>query len=230
MDSEVTGAVLCGFAVGWVMLAIFSVRFTDQPQRWAAAPAAFIGVGGLLLVLFGSPADKVLTWVWPPALLALVIRMFTRVRRQFRGRSKGWLIYPVLAMMALASIGGGYQQAKNVFEPRLDSPRRRPRNTRVCVYDRAGRGWSEPAGAADKPRATSPGAPGAYDILGRASALISTPARLGLGRLYALLEASACRSGPGRSPRAHREPKQPAQHHRRVHPGKRLNARSGITS
>ena len=40
-ESEVTGAVLCGFTLGWAMLALLSVRFTDQPQRWAAAPALF---------------------------------------------------------------------------------------------------------------------------------------------------------------------------------------------
>ena len=45
-ESAVTGAVLCGFALGWTMLAVFSVRFTDQPQRWAAAPALFMGLGG----------------------------------------------------------------------------------------------------------------------------------------------------------------------------------------
>ena len=71
-ESAVTGAVLCGFALGWAMLAVLSVRFTDQPQRWAAAPALFMGLGGLLLVGFGSSVHEVLDWVWPPALLALV--------------------------------------------------------------------------------------------------------------------------------------------------------------
>src|SRR5262245_977669 len=47
-EPAVTGAVLCGFALGWAMLAVLSVRFTDQPQRWAAAPALFMGLGGLL--------------------------------------------------------------------------------------------------------------------------------------------------------------------------------------
>lgn len=116
------------------------------------------------------------------------------------------------------------------------------RDTRVCVYDRAGRGWSEPAdsprdgaqiatdlhtllqrgnvpgpyvlaghsfgglyaltfaarypdevagmvlvdstepGSAPTP-ATSPGNEGSYDIMWRASALLSSSARLGLGRL-----------------------------------------------
>ena len=49
-ESALTGAVLCGFAVGWAMLAVLSIRLTDQPQRWAAAPALFMGLGGLLLV------------------------------------------------------------------------------------------------------------------------------------------------------------------------------------
>ena len=72
-EAGVTGAVLCGLALGWAMLAVLSLRFTDQPQVWAAAPALFMGVSGLLLVAFGSRVHEVLTWVWPPALLALVI-------------------------------------------------------------------------------------------------------------------------------------------------------------
>ena len=53
-ENDITGAVLWGFAVGWAMLALLSVRFTDQPQRWALVPAVFMGVSGLLLVAFGS--------------------------------------------------------------------------------------------------------------------------------------------------------------------------------
>ena len=67
-EADITGAVLCGFALGWAMLAVLSVRFTDQPQAWAAVPAAFMGLGGLLLLLFGSSVDPVLSWVWPPGL------------------------------------------------------------------------------------------------------------------------------------------------------------------
>ena len=63
--------MLWGFALGWAMLAVFSVRFTDQPQRWAWAPAVFMGVSGLVLVAFGSGVNDALRWVWPPALLAL---------------------------------------------------------------------------------------------------------------------------------------------------------------
>ncbi|MDH4277978.1 MAG: alpha/beta hydrolase, partial [Acidimicrobiia bacterium] len=51
-EGELTGALLCGFAIGWAMLAVLSVRFSDRPQRWAAAPAGFMGSGGLLLLGF----------------------------------------------------------------------------------------------------------------------------------------------------------------------------------
>jgi len=185
-ESAVTGAVLCGFALGWAMLAVLSVRLTEQPQRWAAVPALFMGLGGLLLVALGSQVDPVLDWVWPPALLALAIWVVVRVRRELRSRSGRWLVYPVIAFLALASIGGGYATLGAVADARaypipgqlVDVGGHRlhlnctgsgsptvvlepgaggmssdlgwitpavARNTRVCVYDRAGRGWSEPA-------------------------------------------------------------------------------------
>jgi len=291
-ESAVTGAVLCGFALGWTMLAVLSARFTDQPQRWAAAPALFMGLGGLLLVGFGSSAHEVLNWVWPPALLGLVIWMIVSAHRQLRSRSRRWLLYPVLAMLALASVGGGYETVREavdanaypmpgqlidvgghslhlnctgsgsptvVLEPGAGEMSSNlgwitpavARHTRVCAYDRAGRGWSEPAdtpqdatqiatdlhtllqrghvpgpfvlaghsfgglyvltfadrypdevagmvlvdstapASATKPRAASPGDGGSYDILGRVSALVSTSARFGLGRLYAQLASGS---------------------------------------
>ena len=188
-ERAVTGAVLCGFALGWAMLAVLSVRFTDQPQRWAAAPALLMGLGGLLLVGFGSPVHQVLNWVWPPALLALAIWMIVCVHRQLHSRGGRWLLYPVIAVLALASIGGGYQTLGEaadanaypmpgqlidvgghrlhlsctgagtptvVLEPGAGEMSSNlgwiapavARDTRVCVYDRAGRGWSEPADTA----------------------------------------------------------------------------------
>jgi pimeloyl-ACP methyl ester carboxylesterase len=188
-ERAVTGAVLCGFVLGWAMLAVLSVRFTDQPQRWAAAPALLMGLGGLLLVGFGSPVHQVLNWVWPPVMLALAVWMLVCVHRQLQSRVGRWLLYPVIAMLALASIGGGYQtlgeaaDAKAypmpgqlidvgghrlhlsctgsgtptvVLEPGAGEMSSNlgwitpavARATRVCVYDRAGRGWSEPADTA----------------------------------------------------------------------------------
>jgi pimeloyl-ACP methyl ester carboxylesterase len=187
-QSAITGALLCGFALGWAMLALLSVRFTNQPQRWAAAPALFMGVGGLLLVGFGPSVHAVLSWVWPPALAVLVIWMALRAHRQLRSRSRRWLLYPVIAFLAVASVGGGYQTLGAAADASaypapgqlVDVGGRQmhlhctgsgsptvvlqpgggemssnmgwiapaiARVTRVCVYDRAGRGWSEPAEA-----------------------------------------------------------------------------------
>ncbi len=188
-ENAVTGAVLCGFALGWAMLAVLSVRFTDQPQRWAAAPALFMGLGGLLLVVFGSEVHGVLGWLWPPALLALVVWMIVRTRHQLHSRSRRWLLYPVFALMALAAIGGGYETVSEALDEDPPLPGQLidvgghslhlrcsgsggptvvldpgaglmssvlgwiapavARETRVCVYDRAGHGWSE---AADSPQ------------------------------------------------------------------------------
>lgn len=188
-ERAVTGAVLCGFALGWAMLAVLSARFTDQPQRWAAAPALLMGLGGLLLVGFGSPVHQVLDWVWPPAMLALAVWMIVRVHRQLPSRGGRWLLYPVIATLALASIGGGYETLREAADAKAyPMPGRLidvgghslhlsctgsgtptvvlepggggmsstlgwiapavARDTRVCVYDRAGRGWSEPASTA----------------------------------------------------------------------------------
>src|SRR5215217_7334583 len=184
-ERAVTGAVLCGFALGWAMLAVLSTRFTDQPQRWASAPALFMGLGGLLLIGFGTSVREVLNWVWPPVLLALVVWMFIRGRRQLHSRSRRWLLYPVLAVLAVASVGGGYQTVREEADANaypmpgqlIDVGGHRlhlnctgsgsptvvlqpgggdfssafawiaptvAADTRVCVYDRAGRGWSEP--------------------------------------------------------------------------------------
>jgi hypothetical protein len=108
-EPAIAGAVLCGFGLGWATLSVLSMRLTDQPQAWAAVPALFMGVGGLLFILFGSSVDGVLSWVWPPALLALVVWMVVRAHRQLRSRSRRRLLYPVFGMLALAALGGGYE-------------------------------------------------------------------------------------------------------------------------
>ena len=286
-ESELAGALLCGFALGWAMLAVLSVRFSDQPQRWAVAPALFLGLSGLLLVVFGAGVQGVLSWIWPPALLALVVWMIVRARGQLRSRSRRWLLYPVMAIMALVAVGGGYETVSGALDEDFPMPGQLidvgghslhlncsgsgsptvilepgaggmssdlawiapavARETRVCVYDRAGRGWSEPAdspqdgaqiatdlhtllqrghvpgpyvlaghsfgglyvlafaarypdevagmvlvdstepGSAATP-GTSPGDEGSYDIMWRASALLSSSARVGLGRLIGQLD------------------------------------------
>ena len=184
-EDDVTGAVLCGFAVGWAMLATLSTRYTDQPQRWAAVPALVMGLSGLLLIGIGDSSRDVLNWLWPPALLALVIWMFIQARRQLQSRSRFWLLYPVLTVLALAAVGGGYQTIREHADSNaypmtgqlIDVGGHRlhlqctgsgsptvvlqpgggdfssamawiapavAADTRVCVYDRPGRGWSDP--------------------------------------------------------------------------------------
>ncbi|WP_327010546.1 hypothetical protein OHA72_26750 [Dactylosporangium sp. NBC_01737] len=110
--------MLCGFALGWVALAALSTRYTDRPQRWAAAPALFLGVSGLLLIGFGPAANPVLNWLWPPAALALAIWMSVRAHRDPLGRGRRWLLYPVIALPALASVSGGYETARAAADAR----------------------------------------------------------------------------------------------------------------
>ncbi len=110
-EHATTGSALLGFAFGWAMLAVLSIRRTDQPQRWALVPAAGMAVTGLgLLVL--APDDGALTaagWGWPPALLALAIWMGFRVRRSLTAGSGRWLLYPVVAAISAAAVGGAVE-------------------------------------------------------------------------------------------------------------------------
>jgi pimeloyl-ACP methyl ester carboxylesterase len=115
-ENVLTGLVLLGFALGWALLAVLSVRFSDQPQRWAAAPAAFMAVVGLA-ALFGSGVVRdVLGWVWPPVLLGLVVWMFLQARRHLRGRGARWLVYPVLAVLGISAVGGGYETVRESLD------------------------------------------------------------------------------------------------------------------
>jgi len=110
-EAVMTGSALLGFAAGWAMLAVLSTRMTDQPQRWAWAPAAALGATGLGLMIT-APGDRGLTaagWVWPPLLLALAVWMGVRVRRSLTAGSGRWLLYPVVAMTAVAAVGGAVE-------------------------------------------------------------------------------------------------------------------------
>jgi pimeloyl-ACP methyl ester carboxylesterase len=110
-EPVITGSALLGFAAGWVVLALLTARMTDQPQRWALVPAAGLGAAGLgLLVL--APGDRVLTaagWAWPPLLLALAVWTVLRTRRTLAAGSGRRLLYPVVAVMAAAAVGGAVE-------------------------------------------------------------------------------------------------------------------------
>ena len=47
-----------------------------------------------------------LGWVWPPVLLGLVVWMFVQAHEHLRSRTRVWLLYPVLGVLALAALGG----------------------------------------------------------------------------------------------------------------------------
>jgi pimeloyl-ACP methyl ester carboxylesterase len=120
-EAVITGAFLLGFAVGWALLAVLSVRFTDRPQRWAAIPAAAMAITGAGLVALAPDAAALtaLGWVWPPLLLALVVWMIVHARRRPASRVQPWLLYPVFGVLALAAIGGGYETLRNATDPTL---------------------------------------------------------------------------------------------------------------
>jgi pimeloyl-ACP methyl ester carboxylesterase len=82
------------------------MRLTDRPQRWATVPAVAMSSTGLGLMVAAPANDTLtsLTWVWPPALLALVVWVTVQVRRDLTGLGR-WLIAPVLGILAVASVG-----------------------------------------------------------------------------------------------------------------------------
>jgi pimeloyl-ACP methyl ester carboxylesterase len=111
----ITGGLLLGFAAGWALLAALSVRYTERPQRWAAVPAAAMGITGAGLIALAPRAGTLSTlgWVWPPVLLALVIWMIVGARRRPASRVQPWLLYPIFGALALTALGGGYQTLRN---------------------------------------------------------------------------------------------------------------------
>ena len=184
-ESALTGAVLCGFAIGWAVLAGLSARFGAQPWRWAAVPAVVLGAGGIALLALGSSAHPAVDWVWPP-VLARTRTLDGRAGPSRRDQPGArWLLYPVIGAMGLAGVGGAYQTVGTAMAPSPSMPGRLvdvgghrlhlscsgtgsptvvveagggemaanlgwitptvERDTTICVYDRAGRGWSEDA-------------------------------------------------------------------------------------
>jgi pimeloyl-ACP methyl ester carboxylesterase len=188
-EHVITGSVLLVFAASWALLAVLTTRRTDQPQRWAYAPAAVMAVAALTILVV-APTGNELGWVWPPAILALVAWMVRQSRHDLRSRVRTFILYPVFAALALAALGGAYETYAETTDPSASAMPGRlidvgghqlhlsctgtgsptvvldagmgeissvmagwiapevGATTRVCVYDRAGRGWSESAPAA----------------------------------------------------------------------------------
>jgi len=110
-ESQITGSALLALGAGFMLLALASSRFTDQPQRWALAPGVAAAVIGLAILLF-APGNRVLGlagWVWPVLLLVLVGWSFWGARRSLRNWSRRALLYPALFVLLLVAIGGAYE-------------------------------------------------------------------------------------------------------------------------
>jgi pimeloyl-ACP methyl ester carboxylesterase len=109
-EHVITGSALLAFAFGWAMLAVLSIRLTNQPQRWAFVPAALMAsiAVGLLVFAPGNGALTAAGWVWPPAMFALAVWMVIQLRRALAGRVR-WLLYPVVGLLAVGSVGGMYE-------------------------------------------------------------------------------------------------------------------------
>lgn len=109
-EATITGAILLAFGLGWALMATLTVRRTSHPQRWTIVPAAVMSSVGIALVAFrpGDDTMTALSWVWPPVVLLLAVWMVVQMRRSLPGRGR-WLLTPVIAVLALASIGATYE-------------------------------------------------------------------------------------------------------------------------
>ena len=110
-EHVITGTVLLGWALGWALLAVLSTRWTDQPQRWAAAPATVMALagGGLLIFKPDANAFNVLGWMWPPALIALAVWMTMQARGNLHSLTRRLVLYPLFVALVMAGVGGCYE-------------------------------------------------------------------------------------------------------------------------
>lgn len=109
-ESRMTGAALLGWGIGWALIALLSIRFTDQAQRWALVPAGILGLTGIALIAAapGATVMDLLAWVWPVPVLVLAGWLILRVRRDVEGRSR-WLLYPVVGVLVVLAVGGAVE-------------------------------------------------------------------------------------------------------------------------
>jgi pimeloyl-ACP methyl ester carboxylesterase len=109
-EPVITGAGLVGLASGWALLAVLTARWTDQPQRWAVVPAAVMATTGVALLALtpGNGALGAAGWVWPPVALVLTTWVVRAARQATTGRSR-WLLYPVIALVAVTAVAGAVE-------------------------------------------------------------------------------------------------------------------------
>src|SRR2546423_12820713 len=110
-EHVIMGTALLGWALGWALLAVLSIRWSDQPQRWAVVPAALMALAGASLLIFRPDASgmNLLGWIWPLALIALAVWMTVQARRNLRSLARRLVLYPLFAGLVVAGVGGGYE-------------------------------------------------------------------------------------------------------------------------
>jgi pimeloyl-ACP methyl ester carboxylesterase len=110
-EPVITGAALIALACGMLTLFALSSWRTDQPQRWALAPAVGVGVVGIALIALrpSNHALGLLGWVWPPLLAVLVVWSVRGARRSLHNWSRRALLYPAFVVLGLIAIGGAFE-------------------------------------------------------------------------------------------------------------------------
>jgi pimeloyl-ACP methyl ester carboxylesterase len=110
-EHVIMGTALLGWALGWALLAVLSIRWSDQPQLWAAVPAALMALAGAGLLIFRPDANafNALGWIWPPALIALAVWMTLQARRHLRSITRRLMLYPLFVAIVIAGVGGSYE-------------------------------------------------------------------------------------------------------------------------
>ncbi|TME01194.1 MAG: hypothetical protein E6I71_15875 [Chloroflexi bacterium] len=117
-EHVIMGTALLGWALGWALLAVLSMRWSDQPQRWAVVPAALMALAGASLLLFRPDANgmNLLGWIWPLALIALAVWMTVQARRNLRSLARRLVLYPLFAGLVVAGVGGGYETVQEQID------------------------------------------------------------------------------------------------------------------
>src|SRR4051794_12881446 len=110
-EHVIMGTALLGWALGWALLAVLSMRWSNQPQRWAMVPAALMALAGAGLLIFRPDANamNLLGWIWPLALIALAVWLTVQARRTLRSITRRLILYPLFVGLVVAGIGGGYE-------------------------------------------------------------------------------------------------------------------------
>src|SRR5881296_1618261 len=119
-EHVIMGTALLGWALGWALLAVLSMRWSDQPQRWAVVPAALMALAGASLLLFRPDANamNLLGWIWPLALIALAVWMTVQARMNLRSLARRLVLYPLFARLVVAGVGGGYETIQEQVDRR----------------------------------------------------------------------------------------------------------------